>query len=122
MKALMLVAHGSRKTAANDEIRRLAQRVDELEANEFDAVLPAFLEFAEPDIHQAVQRCVELGAESIVAVPYFLAAGKHVAKDIPAELSCAQAGHPGIEIELSRYLGESEAMAALVLQSAAMPA
>lgn len=116
MKALMLIAHGSRKQAANDEVSRLAQRISQLEDSEFDAVVPAFLEFAEPDIHQGVDRCVELGAHSIIAMPYFLAAGRHVAEDIPREIECARAGNPGVSIEISQYLGESEAMARLIVE------
>ena len=116
MKVLMLIAHGSRKQAANDEVSRLAEQISNLEGSEYDAVIPAFLEFAEPDIHQGVERCVELGADTIVAMPYFLAAGRHVAEDIPKEIECAWAGNPQVIIEISQYLGESEAMARLVVQ------
>ena len=115
MKVMMLIAHGSRKQSANEEVTRLAQRVYELGASEYDAVVAAFLEIAEPSIQQGVERCVELGAETIVAVPYFLAAGNHVAADIPGELECARAGHPQINIEMSRYVGGNDAMAELVL-------
>jgi len=116
MKALMLIAHGSRKQAANDEVSRLAQQISQLEDSEYGAVVPAFLEFAEPDIHQGVDRCVELGADTIIAMPYFLAAGRHVAEDIPREIECARAGNPQVSIEISQYLGESEAMARLIVQ------
>lgn len=116
MKALMLIAHGSRKQAANDEVSRLAQQISQLEDSEYGAVVPAFLEFAEPDIHQGVNRCVELGADTIIAMPYFLAAGRHVAEDIPREIECARAGNPRVSIEISQYLGESEAMARLIVQ------
>lgn len=116
MKALMLIAHGSRKQAANDEVSRLAQRISRLEGSEYDAVVPAFLEFAEPDIHQGVDRCVELGADTIIAMPYFLAAGRHVAEDIPKEIECARAGNPQVSIEISQYLGESDAMARLIVE------
>jgi len=115
MKVLLLIAHGSRKQEANDEIGRLAQRVHDLAGEDYDAVVASFLECAEPSIQQGVENCVELGATEIVAVPYFLAAGKHVVRDIPAELDCARAGHPGLSIELSQYVGDSDAMAGLVL-------
>jgi sirohydrochlorin ferrochelatase len=116
MKVLMLIAHGSRKQAANDEVSRLAEQISKLKDCEYEAVVPAFLEFAEPDIHQGVDRCVELGADTIVAMPYFLAAGRHVAEDIPKEIEGARAGNPQVNIEISQYLGESEAMAGLVVQ------
>ena len=116
MKVLLLIAHGSRKQSANDEIVELARRIEE--RKQFDAVVAAFLEIAEPDIHAGVDRCVELGAEQIVVVPYFLAAGKHVVRDIPAELACAAAKHPQIDINVSAYVGDSEVMVDLVLQCA----
>lgn len=116
MKVLMLVAHGSRKQAANDEVVRLATRVEGLGQGNFDAVVPAFLEFANPDIHQGIERCAEIGASEIIVVPYFLAAGKHVTRDIPLELVCARTRYPHISIETTQYLGENEAMAELVIQ------
>ena len=116
MKYLLLIAHGSRRQSANDEISQLGERVAALEDNDFDGVVTAFLEIAKPDIHQGVARCVELGADHIVVVPYFLAGGNHVSKDIPAEIECARAGlSRQVEIEISQYLGASAAMAGLVL-------
>jgi sirohydrochlorin ferrochelatase len=122
MKALLLIAHGSRKQAANEEIGRLAQRVETLAGDDYGAVVAAFLELAEPDIQQGVERCIELGATEIVAVPYFLAAGRHVAQDIPGELACARAGHPELSIELSQYVGDNEAMPVLVLRCSRLDA
>ena len=116
MKVLMLIAHGSRNQAANDEVSRLATRIQGLGQGEFDAVVPAFLEFAQPDIHQGIDICAAMGAREIIAVPYFLAAGKHVTRDIPLELECARTKHPQISIATSQYLGKNEAMAELVIQ------
>ena len=115
MKFLLLIAHGSRRQSSNDEIRQLAERIAALDANDYDGVEAAFLEIAEPDIHQGITNCVERGASSIVAVPYFLAGGNHVIKDVPDEIACAQAGMPTVDIQISRYLGSSDTMANLVL-------
>jgi sirohydrochlorin ferrochelatase len=115
MKFLLLIAHGSRRQSANDEIKLLAERVAGLDDNDYAGVVTAFLEMAEPDIHQGIAQCVDQGATSIVAVPYFLAGGNHVTKDIPGAITCALAGNPPVDIEISRYLGSSEAMAKLVL-------
>ena len=122
MKFLLLIGHGSRRQSANDEIERLAHRVAALGDNDFDGVVTAFLEIAEPDIQQGITRCVELGADSIVVVPYFLAAGNHVSKDIPAEVDCARAGLGHVKIELSQYLGANDAMEEMVLACSRQPA
>lgn len=122
MKIMMLIAHGSRRQAANDEVRLLAERIEEIDGGDYAAVRPAFLELAEPDIQQGVSECVALGATEIVAVPYFLAGGRHVTADIPGELACAQAGNPAIRITLSQYLGQNEAMAELLLRCSRLAA
>jgi len=73
---------------------------------------------AAPDIHQGIDLCVAAGARSIVVVPYFLAAGNHVVKDIPGELACARVKHPQIDIESGSYIGSSQVMADLILNCA----
>ena len=122
MKVMLLIAHGSRKQAANDEVRALAERIEALDTGAFDAVRAAFLEMAEPDIHRGIEACIALGATEIVAVPYFLAAGRHVVADVPGEIACARAGHPGIEISISQYLGQHEELPELLLRCARQPA
>ena len=42
MKFLLLIAHGSRRQSANEEISLLAERVAALETNNFDGVVTAF--------------------------------------------------------------------------------
>lgn len=121
MKFLLLIAHGSRRKEANDEVEGLARRIAGLDNCEYDDVVAAFLEIAEPDIHQGIKHCVQQGAKHIVVMPYFLAAGKHVNKDIPGEVACASAGQPQVRIEFARYLGSSDVMAELVLDSSRRP-
>jgi len=58
---------------------------------------------------------VESGATQIVAVPYFLAAGRHVITDIPEELEKAGREHPGIDLRQSDYLGKHDSMTEILL-------
>jgi sirohydrochlorin ferrochelatase len=118
MQALLLIAHGSRREASNEEVRELAALLQQAAAGAYDLVLPAFLELADPDIVGGVERCVEAGATRIIAVPYFLSAGRHVAADIPAELARAAQRHPGVEIRQSDYLGKHEQVVELLLSLA----
>ena len=117
MRVMLLVAHGSRNQKANEEISQLALKVAQIAQPEFDAVVPAYLEFAEPDIIDGIGRCIESGASQITVVPYFLAAGNHVIRDIPAQLELAGRKYPEVEIIQSVYVGAQEAMADLVAQS-----
>ncbi len=118
MHAVLLIAHGSRREASNEEVRGLAARLGQLAADRFDCVLPAFLELAEPDIVTGVANCVAAGASTVTVVPYFLSAGRHVAQDIPGELEKAGRIHPQVDIRQSHYLGMHEAVPELLLKLA----
>ena len=115
MKVLLLIAHGSRREASNQEIRDLAMRLAELAGPDFFTVVPSFLELAEPDIQTGVNLCVEAGATQIVAVPYFLAAGRNVVTDIPEELEAAHRRYPQIDLRQSDYLGSHASLPGMLL-------
>lgn len=115
MHALLLIAHGSRREASNQEVRELAARLEQIAGDRFDRVVPAFLELAEPDIPTGVDLCVESGATTVTAVPYFLSAGRHVASDIPAELEKARSKHRAVTVQQSDYLGKHTSVPGLLL-------
>lgn len=114
-KSLLLVAHGSRRAASNDEVRALTERVRTTASAEFADIGCAFLELAEPSIPDGIAALIAEGADTVTVLPYFLAAGRHVAEDIPAEVDTARAAHPDAAIEIAPYLGTSEAMPELLL-------
>lgn len=114
MKALLMVAHGSRRAASNDEIRRLAATLAPAVADRYRRVEAAFLELAEPSIGAAIDAAVAAGATEVVVLPYFLAAGQHVAEDIPTILRDRQAAHRSVKIEMARYLGARPEMLELL--------
>ncbi|MGW8247895.1 MAG: sirohydrochlorin chelatase [Acidiferrobacterales bacterium] len=109
MKALLIVAHGSRREASNQEVRELSRRLAELQ-NEFDFVDSAFLEIAEPSIPAGLERCIEQGAQEVVVLPHFLAAGRHVIEDIPAELASIETRYPHVSFRITPHLGASGLM------------
>ncbi|NNC23686.1 CbiX/SirB N-terminal domain-containing protein [Salinisphaera sp. USBA-960] len=113
-RALLLIAHGSRMDSSNDEVRALTARVRALTTDAYAMVDCAFLELADPTIGDGIERLIAHGAEQIAVLPYFLAAGRHVTEDIPAEVSAKSAEHPAIAIELLPYIGTAEAMPQLL--------
>lgn len=117
-RCLLLTAHGSRKDAANDEIRRLGKALEKKTRREFDRVMCAFLELAAPSIPQAIQDCIDGGATDIVIVPYFLSAGRHVAEDIPHIVKRKQLAYPQVKIELTPYLGAVQGVVDLLAHCA----
>lgn len=114
--ALLLIAHGSREPAANQDLHRLA---DELRITDrYAAVVPAFLELAEPDIDAGAVACVERGAERVVLVPYFLSAGVHVRRDLAAARERLAGRFSGVEFRLAEPLGPHPLLTEIVVQRA----
>lgn len=112
--ALLLIAHGSRQAAANDDLFALAARL--AVRGEYPIVEPSFLELAEPDIRAAGTRCVERGAGRVLMIPYFLSAGVHLARDLVDARDALRAEHPGVDFALGPPLGPHPLLDQLVLE------
>lgn len=109
MKSLILVAHGSRREASNQEVRRLVELLARTAGHGFGRVSCAFLELTSPTLPEAMQQAVGAGARELVLLPYFLAAGRHVAHDIPALVERQQQIYPELNIRVAPYLGAAMA-------------
>jgi sirohydrochlorin ferrochelatase len=115
MRALLIVAHGSRRADSNDEVRALSDAVAARDDGLYDRVTCAFLELAEPSIPDAIRALMDEGVCDITVVPYFLSAGRHVVEDIPAEVAKAGPVPSEVSIRIAPYIGRSETMADLLL-------
>ncbi len=115
MKALLLIAHGSRNQEFNDEIGQLTQRLESLDHG-FELSAYAFLEMADPDINTAIEDLVGRGAIDITILPYFLARGNHVLKDIPNQISQIQSKIPNVKLNMVAHIGNSDDMPNLIIQ------
>lgn len=118
MKALLLVGHGSRRAASNDEVREISQRLGDRAGEDYGLVKCAFLELAEPSIPDGIEACIQAGADEVVVLPYFLSAGRHVVEDIPNEVQGKIDQHPGVSISIAPYLGAADGVVDLLLDSA----
>lgn len=110
--AVLLIAHGSRQEAANDDLRQLAARL--AQRGDYPIVQASFLELAEPDISQGGDDCVARGAKRVLLVPYFLSAGVHLNRDLTAARDELAQRHPTIEFLLGPPLGPDPILDALV--------
>jgi sirohydrochlorin ferrochelatase len=115
MKGLLLVAHGSRRAASNDEVRALASLLRTKASPDFDFTSCAFLELAEPSIPDGIEQCIQQGAKHVLVLPYFLSAGRHVVTDIPEEVRLKQDEYPEIKIEIAPYLGASNSIVDILM-------
>ena len=118
MKALLLVAHGSRRKQSNDEVVLLADRLKNNCADQYNIIHAGFLELAETLIPDGIKKCVDDGASSIVILPYFLNSGRHVIEDIPEIVNETKPLYPEVDIRIAPHLGASELMMDLLITSA----
>jgi sirohydrochlorin ferrochelatase len=118
MKSLLVVAHGSRRVASNDEIRMLTRSLAERAGNEYTQIECAFLELAEPSIPDGLRNAIAAGATEIVVLPYFLSAGRHVVTDIPEEVDKVRSESPAVTITIAPYLGAAPALGEVLLTQA----
>ncbi len=118
--ALVLVAHGSRRQASNDEVRELTERLRVLAGARYAAVEMGFLELADPPLAQALDAAASTGASEVIVVPYFLAAGRHVSDDVPSEVDACRARFPHVSFRVTPHLGAVESLAGVVLDVAGL--
>ncbi len=112
--AILLIAHGSRHEPANDDLRRMADAM--AAGGEYPIVEAAFLELAGPDIPSGGAACVARGADRVLMMPYFLAAGVHLVRDLTAARDTLMAVHPGVDFVLGAPLGPHPLLQQLVME------
>jgi len=118
MQALVLVAHGSRRQASNQEVINLAHGLRQQAGKRYGVVEAGFLELASPSIPEAIESCIESGATAVNVVPYFLAAGRHVVEDIPGIVESVAEQHRDVSIRIAEHIGMSGLMIQLILDAA----
>jgi len=117
--ALIIVAHGSRKASSNEEVKALGEKVKALKEKGFAFVVTSFLEFASPSLEESILKSIDKGVDEIVILPYFLASGNHVTRDIPEIINKIQSSHPDVTLTLKEHLGSAAGMVTLLSDMAA---
>lgn len=96
---LVVFAHGSRVTAANEAVERVARETSRLAG--IALYRAAFLELASPTLAEAVGELAATGARRVLVTPYFLTMGRHLTEDLPRLLRTIRAEHPELQLEAS---------------------
>ncbi len=110
--ALIVMVHGSPRPIANAEMFKTVELIKARKL--FRAVEVGFMECNEPNIPDAIDVCVSSGADEIIAVPYFLHTGAHVADDLPTLLEEGQVKHPNVKFRMGDFLGNSERLTVIL--------
>ncbi len=114
--ALLVMVHGSPRPASNGDMFKVVERIRSRAI--YPIVEVGFMELNEPDIPTAIATCVEKGASRVIAVPYFLHSGTHVADDLPGLLEDAAQRYENVEFLMGDYLGHDEKITDVVRERA----
>lgn len=117
MENIILIGHGSPKKDANNIALagRLLHSAIHPNCNN-NCVKVAYLQFAEPALHEAIKECVQGGAKRIIVHPYFLSSGMHVTKDIPEMIDEARKAYPDVEFIYTEPLGIHEKLVHVIME------
>lgn len=100
---VLLVGHGSREAAGNDEFLRFVDSARPHLGPE--PIETCFIELAEPLVPESLDRCVTGGARRVIVLPVILLAAGHVKVELPHELDEAKERHAGVEFLYGRHIG-----------------
>lgn len=109
--AVLIVGHGSREDAGNQEIRDFAAQ---WRARRPDLRIElCFIEFAPPELNAALLDCAR-GARRVLVVPLILNAAGHVKMEIPEAIEGARLAAPDTEILLAPHLTACDPILAIL--------
>ncbi|MDP9159964.1 MAG: CbiX/SirB N-terminal domain-containing protein [Acidobacteriota bacterium] len=111
---LVLLAHGSKDPGWCAPFERLNHELV-LEMGT-DKIRLAYMEFVGPTLLEIANRCIDLHILRIRLLPLFLAAGAHLATDVPRLVREVQGKFPALEIEILPPIDEDPRMARLLKQ------
>jgi sirohydrochlorin cobaltochelatase len=101
---LVIFAHGSPDIRWRLPFEELTASLTERDGA--DKVRLAYMEFVRPSLADVVREAAREGKLHLRVLPLFLAAGAHVAEDIPQQTADAQRSFPQVKIELLQPIGE----------------
>jgi sirohydrochlorin cobaltochelatase len=112
--AYLLLGHGSREAAANEEFERC---VGAWRARRSDGavVAHAYVELAAPSLDEGLAGLAVAAAE-VVVVPLFLFAAGHIKNDVPLALARARARFPKVRFVAASPLGVHPELARLAFE------
>jgi len=114
LRALIVIAHGSRREATGTEFRATVELVAQRISDIYGFVEPAFLDCMSPTLAEATALLVKKGAINIDVYPFFLNTGRHADEDIPRLVAELDAEYPTCHVAQFDYLGKSVELAGFV--------
>lgn len=113
MEAILILAHGSKRNETEQTLNSIVQKVRHKIGSE--SVYPAYLQFSEQDMETIIKQLVDKGVKKFIVMPMFLFDGVHVTVDIPEEINKIKQKYSGIEIVITRHIGDDERIADIII-------
>ncbi|AQS60072.1 sirohydrochlorin chelatase [Desulforamulus ferrireducens] len=114
-RGVILLGHGSRQPAANQEIRLIAEQVKKMGEQTDTIYETGFLQFGEPTLPQAIAELVARGVKNITIVPVLLTVGTHIQFELPKLIQEQQGQYPEVSFRLAPHLGADPRIAEILL-------
>ncbi len=99
----VLLAHGSRDPRWREPFERLYLQ---LRSDLGDDVRLAYMEFVGPTLLEVAEECVIAGVTEVQILPLFMAAGAHLASDIPEQVEQLSRRFPLLKVQILPPIGE----------------
>jgi cobalt transport protein ATP-binding subunit len=113
-KGVLVLGHGSRRQAANEELSKLVEMV---QAEMGVRTAPAYFQFAKPSLADVVESFVSEGIEEIIIVPALLFPGIHLMEDIPQALEELKLKYgEKVNFHLTPALGADPRLAEIIME------
>jgi sirohydrochlorin cobaltochelatase len=110
---LVMIAHGSRDPRWREPFERLHATIRRTTSK---SVKLAYMEFISPTLIDCAREAVAEGATQIEVLPVFMAAGAHVATDIPEQAQRIRENFPELEVNVLAPIGEDRRMFSLMCE------
>lgn len=111
-EAIILLGHGSRVPEAGKDMVRVAARLREKYG--YEVVEVCFMSRLGPHFPEVFEKCVNLGATTVLVIPYFLHLGLHLVLDLPEMLQEQSQRFPAVTLQMGRGFGFDELLVDLV--------
>jgi sirohydrochlorin cobaltochelatase len=104
MKPLIIIVHGSRDPKWSKPIHRFIDLAKQTLS--VDEIYLCYMEISEPTLIQICEHLIQAGHSAATVLPFFMASGGHVDRDIPKQVQAVKEAYPQFDIEQQTPIGE----------------
>lgn len=113
-QSIVILAHGSKRQDSKEVFLSLVDKVKR--KLNVQSVIPAYLQFVEPNLEQAIELLYLEGYIDILVMPLFLFPGNHVKEDIPILITRIQAKYPRLKIRVTDIIGDDDRLVQIITE------